>query len=95
MTWQIAKLLFYFILFFFSFLFLFRLTTQGRSVGKYHITMLHITVTCQDITRSHHMMMSHDKCGKVVYRPCSSCISSVQNQKRTLSSFPCQLGLGV
>ena len=38
---------------------------------------------------------SHDKCGKVVYRPCSSCISSVENLMGTLSSSPCQLRLGV
>jgi len=41
------------------------------------MTMLHITVTFQDVTRSCHIMMSHDKCGKVVHRPCSSCISSI------------------
>jgi len=37
---------------------------------------------------------SHDECGKVVHRPCSSCISSVENLMGTLLSFPCQLGLG-
>jgi len=74
------QLSYYFILlFFFFFLFLFGLITQERSVEKCHMTILHVTVICQDITRSCHMMMSHDKCGKVVYRPCSSCISSVQN----------------
>ena len=52
------------------------------------MTMLHVT-------GSHHMMMLHDKCGKVVHRPCSSCISSIQNQMGTLLSSPCQLGLGV
>ena len=61
----------------FIFLFLFRLTTQGSSVGKYH------------------MIMSHDKYGKVVYRSCSSCISSIENLMGTLSNSPCQLGLGV
>ena len=55
-------LLFYFILF--SYLDL----LQGKSIEKYHMTILHITVMCQDITRSCHMVMSHDKCGKVVYR---------------------------
>jgi len=58
-------------------------------MGKYHMTILHITVTYQDVTRS------HDKCGKVVHRLCSSCISSIQNQMGTLLSFSCQLGLGV
>jgi len=38
--------------------------------------------------------MSHDECGKVVHRPCSSCISSVQKITGTLLSSPCQLGLG-
>jgi len=44
------------------------------------------------------MVMSHDKShdeyGKVVHRPCSSCISSIQKITRTPLSFPCQLGLG-
>ena len=40
-------------------------------------------------------MESCDECGRVVHRPCSSCISSVQNQMGTLSSSPCQLRLGV
>ena len=53
--------------------------------------MSHDNVACH----SHISKMSHDKCGKVVYRPCSSCISSVQNQMGTLSSSPYQLGLGV
>ena len=35
-------------------------------------------VTCQDVTVLCHMMESHDECGRVVHRPCSSCISSVQ-----------------
>ena len=42
-----------------------------------------------------HSIMSHDKCGKVVYRPCSSCISSIQNLIETLLNSPCQLRLGV
>ena len=37
----------------------------------------------------------HDKCGKVVHRPCSSCISSVENPIETPLSSSCQLGLGV
>jgi len=57
--------------------------------------MSHITVTCQDVTESHHMMESHDECGRVGHRPCSSCISSIQNPMETLSSSPCQLRLGV
>jgi len=35
---------------------------------------------------------SHDKCGKVVHRPCSSCISSVENLMGTSLSSPYQLG---
>jgi len=45
-----------------------------------------------------HMIMSYDKshdgCGKVVHRPCSNCISSIQKIIGTLLSSPCQLGLG-
>jgi len=41
------------------------------------------------------MIRSHDDHGKVVHRPCSSCISSIENLMGTLSSSPCQLGLGV
>ena len=33
---------------------------------------------------------SHDRHGKVVHRPCSSCISSVENLTGTLSSSLCQ-----
>jgi len=46
-----------------------------------------------EVTASHHMMShdgSHDRHGKVVHRPCSSWISSVENLIRTLSSFLCQ-----
>jgi len=35
---------------------------------------------------------SHDECGKTVHRPCSSCISSVENLTGTPLSSPCQLG---
>jgi len=44
--------------------------------------------------RSHHMM-SHDGCGKVVHRPCSSYVSSIENLTEILSSSSCQLGLEV
>jgi len=49
----------------------------------------HIT----EVTALHHMTShdgSHDRHGKVVHRPCSSCISSVENLTRTLSSSFCQ-----
>jgi len=36
---------------------------------------------------------SHDECGKVVHRPCSSCISSIENLMGILLSSSCQLGL--
>jgi len=45
-----------------------------------------------------HRVMSHDKLhneyGKVVHRPCSSCISSIENLMGTPSSSSCQLRLG-
>jgi len=59
------------------------------------MTISHIIVTCQDVIESYHMIESHNKCGKVVYRSYSSCISSVQNLMETLSSSPYQLGVGV
>ena len=75
-----AKSLFDFTFFFFSFLFLFGLTIQGKSVEKCHMIMSHVK-------------MSQDKYRKVVHRPYSSCISSVQNQIGTLLSSLCQLRL--
>ena len=42
---------------------------------------------------SHHMMSrdwSHNRHGKIVHRPCSSCISSVENLTGTLLSSLCQ-----
>jgi len=39
------------------------------------------------------VLQSHDKHGKVVHRPYSSYISSIQKITGTLSSSPCQLGL--
>jgi len=41
------------------------------------------------------MTKSHGNHGKIVYRPYSSCISSIGNLTGTLSSSPCQLRLGV
>jgi len=68
-----AKSLFIFLFFSFSF----GLTIQGRSIGKCHITVSHIT---SHIRKSWVMSYdaSHDRCGKIVYRLCSSCICSVQ-----------------
>jgi len=39
---------------------------------------------------SHHIIShdgSHDKCGKVVHRPCNSCISSVEKSNRNSIEF--------
>ena len=41
------------------------------------------------------MTKSHGNCGKIVHRPCSSCISSIGNLTGTPSSSPCQLRLEV
>ena len=38
------------------------------------------------ISQVSHHMMSHDECGKVVYRPCGSCISSVENLTGTITN---------
>jgi len=34
-----------------------------------------------------HMIKSHDKCGKIVHRPCSSCISNVQEINKNSIEF--------
>ena len=88
-------------LYFFSFLFLFSsyldLLHKERVwesvTGQCHMSQSYIKISQSYIKMS--QVMSHNKYGKVVYRPCSSCISSVQKLMETLSSSPCQLGLGV
>jgi len=50
-------------------------------------------VLCHKCHSHSHMIShdgSHDRHGKVVHRPCSSCISSVENLIGTLSSSLCQ-----
>ena len=45
------------------------------------------------VTASYHMTLhdgSHDRHRKVVHRPCSSCISSIENLTETLLSSLCQ-----
>jgi len=51
-------------------------------------------VSCH-MTRSHeecgkvscHMTRSHEECGKMVHRPCSSCISSIQEINKDSIKF--------
>ena len=86
---KMAKSLSIFLFFFFSFLLPWTYYTE-ESVGKCHFTKCYIVmVTWQEVTASYHMM-SHDRRGKIMHRPCSSCISSVENLTGTLSSSPCQ-----
>ena len=80
-----AKSLFIFLFFSFSFLFLFGFTIQGGSVGKCHM----INVTHHGHMSGYHSVTSRDECGKVVHRPCSSYISSIQNLIETLLGSPC------
>ena len=63
-------------LYFFSFLFLlfYLHRRECRKVSHHKCHKCHIT------------MMSHDRHGKIVHRPCSSCISSTENPTRTPSS---------
>jgi len=82
-----AKLLFIFLFFFFSF----RLTIHKKcgkvSCHKCHTNHSHIIVMA-----SCHIMSydeSHDGCGKIVHRPYSSCISSLENLMGTPLSFSC------
>ena len=39
------------------------------------------------VLHSHSHMMSHDRCGKEVHRPCSSCISSVEKSNKNSIEF--------
>jgi len=75
---DLAKRLSHYLYFFsFSFLFFILDLLHRRKCGKV----------------SHHMMShdeSHDRRGEIVHRPCSSCISSVENLTRTPSSSLCQ-----
>ena len=75
-----AKLLFIFLFFFFYFILdlLYRRECGKVSHHKCHITWQGV-------------IMSYDRCGKIVHRPCSSCINSVKNLIETLSSSLCQL----
>jgi len=83
-----AKLLFIFLLFYFIFFYL-ELTTQE---GVWESVMSQVLYSCGYMTGSHGVMShdgSHDKCGKVVHKPYSSCISSVENLMETLLSSSC------
>jgi len=80
-------------LYFFSFLLSWTYYTEG-SAGKCHITSVIQSWSHDRMSQCHITLMSHDEShdrhGKIVHRPCSSCISSVGNLTRTLSSSPCQ-----
>ena len=84
-----AKSLFIFLFFSFSFLFLFGLIIRKKygkvSYDKCHISQSYIRI----LQGSYYMIISYNECGKVVHRPYSSCISSVQNLIETLLSFSC------
>jgi len=80
-------------LYFFSFLFFFFYLGLTIQKGVWESVMSQVSQS-HTVTASHHMMShdkSHDRYGKVVHRPCSSCISSVENLTGTLSSSLCQL----
>jgi len=77
-----AKSLFIFLFFSFPFILSWTYYTEG-STGKCYIISVTVTMMSHD--------ESHDRHGKVVHRPCSSCISSVENLTGTLLSSLCQL----
>jgi len=72
-----AKSLFIFLFFSFSF----GLTIQ-EGVWESVISQMSYSHSVMSHDRS------HDRYGKTVHRPCSSCISSVENLTRTLLSSP-------
>ena len=75
-----AKSLFIFLFFSFSFLLSWTYYTEG-SVKKCHVT---------SVTQSQSHDRSHDRHEKEVHRLCSSCISSIENLTGTLLSSLCQ-----
>jgi len=58
-------------------------------------SIMWLSVTVSQVTVMwHHMTKSHGDHEKVVHKPCSSCISSIENLTGTLLSSLYQLGLG-
>jgi len=54
-------------------------------MGKCHITSVTSHMKKIEVIVSHHMVShdkSHERCGKIVHRLCSSYISSVENPTR-------------
>ena len=63
----------------YSMLYFHRKFSSSITAGKCHIT---------SVTQSQsHNRKSHDECGKIVHRPCSSCISSVQEIEENSIEF--------
>ena len=61
-----------------------------RSLTSFRLTIqegVWDSVTSQVLHKSHDE--SHDRCGKIVHRPYSSYISSIENLTETLLSFSC------
>jgi len=82
---DLAKQLSYY-LYFFSFLFLFfylGLTTQKEVRES---VMSQVSHSHSHMTGSH-SVISHDRCGKEVHRPYSSCISSVEKSNGNFIKF--------
>ena len=73
---------------FFSFSFLLSWTYYIEESVMSQVSHSHGHMTGSHSVTSHDE--SHDRHGKIVHKPCSSCISSVENLTETLSSFPCQ-----
>ena len=72
---------------FFFFFFSLRLTIYKKCGKVWHHKFHIVTVTWWDVTMSYHMIKSHEECGKIVHRLCSSCISSVQEINEDFIEF--------
>jgi len=59
----------------------------AKQLSYYIFFPFSLGLTIQE--RVQESVTSHDECGKVVHRPCSSCISSVENLMGTPLSSPC------
>jgi len=84
-----AKSLSIFLFFLFFFFLSWTYYTEGSVMSQVSHSHNHMTGS-HSVTSHESHDESHDRHGKIVHRPCSSCISSMENLTRTLSSSLCQ-----
>ena len=80
---KMAKSLFIFLFFSFLFFSLFIWTYYTRKECR-KVSHIIVTLGCNNVTSYDGL---HDECGKTVHRPCSSCISGVQEINKNSIKF--------